>query len=455
MGKILIVEDTESLREVLSSVLATEGHKVTAAATAEEGLDHLQTGDFSLVLCDLKLPKMSGIEFLKESRQRPNAAPVLVMTAYGSIDLAVAAMKLGAVDFVTKPFDPPVLVKLVQQIILQNQETSLLLRSQSRRPRSLVTQDPRMEQVIQQARKVAAISSPVLLLGESGTGKELVARYIHDQSQRSNRPFMAVNCGALSPELLESEFFGHEPGSFTGATEQHIGLFESSHHGSIFLDEIGTMPADLQIKLLRTLQESEIKRVGGTASIRIDSRVISATNCDLEAAIERGAFRHDLYYRLAVVILEIPALRARRGDIPLLVSYFVKSFAQEFERPLPSVSDAAMRQLLNYDWPGNIRELENVVERAMIFNDGPLNEKDFVLGNHAAVADSSPTKPLPEITAEAVKKAEVEAIFRALAQTGGNKTHAAKMLGISYKTLLNKVKEYDLDGDEVSVDAGR
>lgn len=447
MGKILIVEDTDSLREVLASVLAMEGHKVTAASTAEEGLEHLQTCDFSLVLCDLKLPKMSGIEFLKEARQRPNTAPIVVMTGYGSIELAVSAMKLGAVDFITKPFDPPALVKLVEHHIEQR-KAPISGSMPNRRVRSVITQDPRMEQLLRQAAKVAALSSPVLLLGESGTGKELIARYIHEQSPRATSPFMAVNCGAVSPELLESEFFGHEPGSFTGATDQHIGLFESSHHGSIFLDEIGTMPTDLQIKLLRTLQESEIKRVGGTASIRVDSRVISATNCNLEVAIENGSFRHDLYYRLAVVILEIPTLRERRGDIPLLVSYFVKSFANEFERPLPLVSDGAIRKLLSYDWPGNVRELENVIERAMIFNDGPLEESDFVVGN--ASQTSSAIKPLPEITAEAVKKAEVEAIFRALAQTGGNKTHAAKILGISYKTLLNKVKEYNIDGAEES-----
>ena len=446
MGQILIVEDTESLREVLASVLATEGHKIVAAASAEEGLAQLQTNDFSLVLCDLKLPQMSGIEFLKEARQMPNRAPVLVMTAYGSIDVAVAAMKLGAVDFITKPFDPPALVRLVSHIIEQ-QKSGLNLRSLNRRPRSLITQDARVEQVLRQARKVAALSSPVLLLGESGTGKELVSRYIHDQSERAQQPFMAINCGALSPDLLESEFFGHEPGSFTGAVEQHIGLFESAHRGTIFLDEIGTMPADLQIKLLRTLQESEIKRVGGTAAIKIDARVISATNCDLESAIERGIFRHDLYYRLAVVVLEIPPLRERKSDIPLLASYFIKSFAAEFDRPLPTISDGAMRMLMSYDWPGNIRELENIIERAMIFNDGPLLEKDLALGGPNS-AETGQIKPLPEITAEAVKKAEVEAIFRALAHTGGNKTHAAKILGISYKTLLNKVKEYEIEPAE-------
>ncbi len=443
MEKILVVEDIASLREVLSTVLTCEGFLVSTAETAEEAISKMAKEDFALILSDLKLPGMNGLDLIRESKAINSSVPVLVMTAYGSIDIAVEAMKLGAVDFVTKPFDPSVLCNLISQIAEHRRIVDRSPNSNSKRERKFITQSPLVEQVLYQAQKVAPISSSVLILGESGTGKELVARYIHEQSPRKSAPFVGVNCGSMPSELLESEFFGHEAGAFTGATEQRLGLFEVAKGGTIFLDEIGNMPNMLQMKLLRTLQESEIKRLGSTKTLKIDARVISATNCQIQEEISSGRFREDLFYRLGVVILEIPPLRKRREDIPLLANYFLKSFAAEFERESATISPAGMRKLESYSWPGNVRELENTIQRAMIFNEGVLDTNDFEFSSDES-STSDVVRRLPEVTADAVRKAEMEAISRVLAEFRGNKSKAAKALGISYKTLLNKVKDYAL-----------
>jgi DNA-binding NtrC family response regulator len=342
MESILIVEDTDSLREVLCTVLSCEGYEVQAAASAEEGLRMFKEKDFTLVLSDLKLPDKSGLDFLKESKVLNNSVPVIVMTAYGSIDIAVQAMKLGATDFITKPFDPAMLCSLIQQVA---QHRRIIDRSNRKRERRILTQSPVMEQVLEQARKVAPLSTPVLILGESGTGKELVAQFLHEHSPRNSEKFVAVNCASMPGELLESEFFGHEAGSFTGATEQRLGLFEVANKGSIFLDEIGNMPHQLQVKLLRTLQESEIKRVGSNVIRKVDVRIVSATNCDIEEAVKKGEFRDDLFYRLGVMILEIPPLRKRPEDIALLANYFVKSFSQDLNTEVRGLTAEALRHL--------------------------------------------------------------------------------------------------------------
>lgn len=449
MDNILIVEDTESLREVLSTVLSCEGYQVTTAASAEEGLAKFQDNEFSLVLSDLKLPEKSGLDFLKESKVLDNSIPIIVMTAYGSIDTAVQAMKLGASDFITKPFDPAMLCNLVKQVSQHRRIIDRKLRNHDRR---ILTQSESMEAVLKQARKVAPLSTPVLILGESGTGKELLAQFIHEQSPRNENSFVAVNCASMPGELLESEFFGHEAGSFTGATEQRLGLFEVAHKGSIFLDEIGNMPHQLQVKLLRTLQESEIKRVGSNTVQKVDVRVISATNCDIEQEVKDGTFRDDLFYRLGVMILEIPPLRKRPGDITLLAKYFVKRFAAELGSETKSLTPEALRYLESYSWPGNVRELENTIERAMIFADNsPLTPECFELSSEAASESIASTEAmsLPEIAGIALKQAEVSAILKTLSETGGNKSKAAKILGVSYKTLLNKIKDYEISKDEV------
>ncbi|MBP9837433.1 MAG: sigma-54-dependent Fis family transcriptional regulator [Proteobacteria bacterium] len=446
-NKILLIEDTESLREVLSAVLVSEGYEVTSIVNAEEGLNAFKGNEYQLVLTDLKLPNKSGLDFLKESKVINNSVPVVVMTAYGDIDIAVQAMKLGATDFITKPFDPDMLCSMVKQIFDHRRVVDKNLAGRkSRSTRRIVTQSPKMEAILSQSLKLASLSTPVLILGESGTGKDLLARYLHENGCRASQPFVAINCGSTPKDLLESEFFGHEAGSFTGATEKRIGLFEIADKGTIFLDEIGNMPLELQVKLLRTLQESEIKRIGSTAQIKINSRVISATNSNLEMDIKNAKFRSDLYYRLSVMILEIPPLRERREDIPLLLNYFVKTIASDMSMEVPHVTVPTIKYLQSYDWPGNIRELENSVERAMIFSDGELTPECFEMSkNMSADEGSDEVRSLADVSASASKAAEVTLILKTLQQVNWNKTKAAKILDVSYKTLLNKIKEYSLE----------
>ncbi len=440
---ILVVEDTASLREVLAQVLTAEGYNVATSATAEEALELIGKTDYTMILSDLKLPGKSGLELIADTRAMNKQVPIVVMTAFGSIDIAVDAMKLGATDFITKPFDPVDLCQLIDQIV---EHRRIIDRSSDSRHKAFVTQNAAAEEMLSQAKKVAALACPVLILGESGTGKELVARYIHQQSPRCDERFVAVNCGSMPSDLLESEFFGHEAGAFTGANEQRTGLFEVATHGTIFLDEIANMPANLQTKLLRALQESEIKRLGSTKMRKINTRVISATNANLEEEIGSGKFREDLYYRLGVVILEVPPLRRRPEDIPLLANYFVKRFSQEFERPTPALSGAVLSKLSTYPWPGNVRELENAVCRAMILSEGALKPESFELKDSPIILDEAElTQTLPEAIAETVRKTETEIITKALVQTYGNKSKAAEILGVSYKTLLNKVKDYNIE----------
>ena len=444
MENVLVVEDTDSLRDVLCSVLSNEGYKVTAAATAEEGLNLFRENDFNVVLTDLKLPNKSGLDFIEESTAIDKTVPVVVMTAYGSIEIAVQAMRLGATNFITKPFDPSSLCDLLEQV---SKSRALLDRGlgRTKRPKGkIITQCPSMENVMEEARKVAPLSTPVLILGESGTGKELLAQYLHQQGPRIDEPFVAVNCGSMPSQLLESEFFGHEAGAFTGATDSREGLFEVADGGTIFLDEIGNMPYELQVKLLRTLQESEVKRIGSTKVNKVNVRVVSATNCDIQDAVRRGQFRDDLYYRLGVFVIELPPLRERRGDIRLLANFYVKTLSLELGDKIRTITPRALKLLETYHWPGNVRELENVIERALIFSQGPLDADCFELGPELPSSDSGTRRTLPEITASATKDAEIEAIVGTLRRTRGNKSKASRILGVSYKTLLNKIKLYDL-----------
>lgn len=447
MNSILVVEDTQSLREMLCAVLTCEGYQVTGVETAEEGLQKLDSEDYSIVLSDLKLPGINGIEFLQKAKQKITNLPIVVMTAYGSIDIAVEAMKRGATDFITKPFDPATLCNLLKQITEHKRIIDRSNKSQHLKPKRIITQSPKMEKMLSHLRKVAPLTSTVLIQGESGTGKELVAQAIHDLSPRNSAPFVAINCASMPSELLESEFFGHEQGSFTGATEQRIGLFEVATNGTLFLDEIGNMPQNLQMKLLRTLQESEIKPLGSNKTKKINTRVISATNCDLEEAMKQAKFREDLFYRLSVVVLDIPPLRERPEDIELLANYFVKRLSSETSNSrnsLPTLSNDIIRYLKSYSWPGNVRELENVIEQAFVFSNGELSVNSFNINTTTKTIEEC-SQALMDIAAQASKSAEISAITRALAETHGNKTKAAKLLGVSYKTLLNKVKDYNLD----------
>jgi two-component system response regulator AtoC len=444
MTKVLVVEDADSLREVLCSVLESEGFEVTSCASGEEALPILKVKSFDCILSDYKLPSLTGIDLLLEARKVLPAVPFVIMTAYGSIQLAVEAMKQGATDFISKPFEPQTLCDLLNQVIKHRRIIDRSAGLRSRRERRFLTQDVSVEKILAQAKKVAAVDTSALILGESGTGKELLARFIHEHSPRRDQPFVAINCAATPDTLLESEFFGHEAGAFTGATQTRPGLFEVASGGTIFLDEVGDMPLTLQVKLLRALQEREIKRVGGTKTIKINPRIIAATNKNVEEAILAGALREDFYYRLAVITFTIPSLRERKGDIELLTQSYLEGFGRSTGKTL-SLGEAAKRVLVSYPWPGNARELENVIERASVLAEGEIAPEHLGISlplDFKALSEAGET--LTQVAQQAAQGAEIKLITQALRQTKGNKTQAAQMLGVSYKTLLNKVKEYEL-----------
>jgi len=445
MDCLLVVEDSDSLREVLAAVLEREGFRVVATRSAEEALHAFSVESFVCVLADFKLPGMHGIDLAKKIRESSPHLPFVIMTAFGSIDVAVEAMKSGANDFITKPFEPSSIASILRQVIQHNRIVDRSCSPRRRAAHGLITQSPKLEKVLNQARRVAVVDTPVLLLGESGSGKEVMARYIHDHSERHEKPFLAVNCGAIPAELLESEFFGHEAGSFTGATQSRVGIFELASHGTVFLDEVGEMPPHLQVKLLRVLQEREIRRVGGSKNIKVHPRIIAATNRSMQEALESGSMREDFYYRIAVVTLGIPPLRERQEDIPVLIDGLVKHVAALNGKEAPQIDPLAEDMLMTYSWPGNVRELENVIERAVLLAEDVIKPEHLGISiclNLSMLDEAS--KTLSEVASTAVRQAEGEAIVRALALTDGNKAKAAELLGVSYKTLLTKVRDYHL-----------
>ncbi|MCO6429437.1 MAG: sigma-54-dependent Fis family transcriptional regulator [Deltaproteobacteria bacterium] len=446
MEQVLLVEDADTLRDVLKSILEKEGYAVDACSSAEQALELVHSKRYSCVLADFKLPGRNGIELLKATREISNNVPYVIMTAYGSIEIAVQAMKYGANDFITKPFEPELLVSVLSDIIKHKRIINRSNEHRARGQRTFISKNPEVHKILEQVKKVARVETSVLILGESGTGKELIARAIHENSPRKDKPFIAVNCAAMPAELLESEFFGHEAGSFTGATQTRVGVFELASEGTIFLDEIGDMPLPLQVKCLRALQEREIKRVGGNKHIKINPRIISATNHSIEEALNTGTLREDFYYRLAVVSFTLPPLRSRPEDIEPIANHYISQFSEHMEKEKPKLSAEARDFLLRYSWPGNARELENVVERAVILADGEIRVEHLGINqgiNFNAIDETSLT--LHEISAHAAQRAEIELITRILKQTMGNKTKAAQILGVSYKTLLNKVKEYKIE----------
>jgi DNA-binding NtrC family response regulator len=447
-AKLLIVEDDDSLREVISDVLSAKGYQVAAVGSVDPALNLLKEQQFDLVLSDFKLPGKNGIDLLREIRALTLKVPFVLMTAYGSTAMAVEAMKEGANDFITKPFEPEGLSGLIAEVIAHKRVLDRTRGSRQHRERLFLGEHPSIKGVLEDAKKVARFESSVLILGESGTGKELLARYIHDHSSRADKPFVAINCAALPPALLESEFFGHEAGAFTGATQARKGLLEVASEGTIFLDEIGDMPPLLQVKLLRALQEREITRVGGTEPITINPRVLSATNINIEAGLADGKMREDFYYRIAVITLEIPPLRARKSDIELLTKHYVSYFCSQIGKSTLKIEETAKEILTRYKWPGNARELENVVERAVILANGQIGPDDLGINlklDFDSLDDARLT--LADIAASAAQRAEKDAISKALERSSGNKVRAARLLGVSYKTLLNKVKEYQLSAE--------
>ncbi len=458
-GRILIVDDDEALRESLGLLLSAEGYSVLAADCGESALELIEQSPVDAVLCDLRMPGIDGFDLMPQIARLLPGIPIILMSAHGTEDLAVEAIKRGAYDYLAKPFQPAevrlTLLKAHEREELRRKHT-LLERDITRTigERAIVAASDGMIALLELLERTAAYKSTVLVTGESGTGKEVIARAIHAQSPRRNAPFVAINCGAIPENLLESELFGHVKGAFTGASRAKRGLFAEADKGTLFLDEIAEMPSSLQVKLLRAIQEEEIRPVGETKSQQIDVRVIAATARNLEAEIASGRFREDLFYRLNVVRLEVPALRQRRQDIPLLVDHFLSRLRNELGKNVRSVSDEALDLLVAYRWPGNVRELENMIERAMILTDGDSIEVAALPPAIQAAIGGSPT--LASAQAESadshesfsLKPArqafEAGLIRRALAKTNGNRTHAARLLEISHRALLYKIKDYGI-----------
>ncbi|HYN84763.1 MAG TPA: sigma-54 dependent transcriptional regulator [Pyrinomonadaceae bacterium] len=457
MADVLLVEDKESLRRVLRLTLEAAGYTVAEAADARAAASEIARAPFRLVLTDLRMPHGSGLDVLRAARAADPDVPVVLMTAYGSIDEAVQAMKDGAHDFLQKPVDSNHLLLLVGRALEQARlrtENILLREEWSRRygfPR-IVGESEAIRRAVSETQRVAATDTTVLLLGESGTGKELFARAVHHLSPRRDKPLVAINCAAIPETLIESELFGHEKGSFTGATERRPGKFELASGGTVFLDEIGELPLPAQGKLLRAIEEKVVDRIGGRAPVPVDVRIVAATNRDLEAEAERGAFRRDLFFRLNVFPVRVPPLRERGDDIVLLARHFAAQLGRELRKREATLSDDAVKALRRHAWPGNVRELENAIERACILADSTtLEPQDLGLGDKASaakddesVADLDVSGTLSEATERAVRLVERRKIAEALRASEGNKTRAAEARGVSYKTLLTKIKEYDL-----------
>jgi DNA-binding NtrC family response regulator len=454
MQNILLVEDKESMAQMLRETLEAEGYKIVIASDGMEGTRQFKENHFDLVLSDLKLPKKDGIEVLKIIKAESSLTPVIVMTAFGTVETAVTAMKEGAFDFITKPFDTDHLLLLIRRALETRRLSTenILLKDElhSKFGTRIIGKSSGINDVAQKVQRVAPAKTTVLLLGESGTGKELFARAVHNLSPRSQYPFVPINCAAIPRELLESELFGHEKGSFTGAETKKIGKFELADKGTIFLDEIAEMDMLLQAKILRVLQEGEVERVGGIKPVKIDVRIIAASNKELERAVEEKLFREDLFYRLNVFPITIPPLRERKDDIPLLTEYFINKYCGELKSGLKGISKNALNLLMSYPWKGNVRELENCIERAVILCDGDeINPEHINLNQQISVESCLRNLlmdgPLEDVAKEATRIVETQRIKKALKETKGNKSRAAELLQVSYKTLLTKIKDYGIE----------
>ena len=453
--RILIVDDEESMRDFLSIMLHREGYQVDTAVDGAQAVVHLREHNYDLVISDIKMPRMSGLELLAHIKERTPETVVLMVTAFSTTDEAVEAMKQGAYDYITKPFRNEE-IRLIITNALERRELrqeNLALKEELGKRFSfegLIGKSKAMQDVFTMVKKVAASPVKVLVTGESGTGKELVARAIHYNSDRRDGPFVPINCGAIPENLLESELFGHEKGSFTGAIKQKQGLFETAAGGTIFLDEIGELPAMMQVKLLRVLQEDEFRRVGGTKDIKTDVRVLAATNRHLEDAVSEGSFREDLYYRFNVIRVDLPPLRERREDIPVMIDFFWERFTG---KKGVNVSEDAMRRLIDYHWPGNVRELENVIERATVL--GRENEITLdCLPPNLVTGMSSSVTPLTDIPDAGMDldaylgEIEKEILVKALAKTDGVRKGAAGLLGITFRSIRYRLSKYGLGDDD-------
>jgi DNA-binding NtrC family response regulator len=445
--RILIIDDEEAIRDSCTQVLAREGHLVETAADGPSGIDLFQNGGFDAVLLDLKLPGMDGLQILNRLRQFDPEVPVIIITGFATIESAVHTIKKGAFDYLAKPFSPEELRVIVRKALgmrtLKREEK--ILRREMESPGSftmVVGRSPCMARLLDIVKRVSPTESTVLITGESGTGKELMAREIHSHSPRRNAPFVVVDCGALVETLFESELFGHVKGSFTGAHVTKHGRFEVADGGTIFLDEISHISLNIQAKLLRAIQEREVTRIGSTTPIKVDVRILAATNESLEDNVRKGRFREDLFYRLSVVPIHIPPLRERLDDIPILADHFLDKFADKAGREIKAISPQVKKALLQYEWPGNIRELENTIERAVVLSKGDEIElKDLFY--HGIGSRLSFLQP-PDGRFKPLEEMEKEYIKMVLDAQHGNRSQAARLLGIDRKTLLAKIKKFNL-----------
>ena len=448
---ILVIDDEANMRHLLQTLLTKQGYKVDTAADGAEGIERLRRSSYDFILCDLRMPVMDGMTFLEQAQQF-HSSTIIMMSAYGTIDQAIETVKKGAYDYISKPFKLEEILLVLrkaeerERLRLENRELKKHLEAidGQRSFGGMVGKSKAMQEVFQLAEKVARYSTTVLITGESGTGKEMVAKGIHASGKGSDAPFVAVNCGSIPEHLLESEFFGHVRGAFTGAEREKKGLFEEADKGTLFLDEIGELPLELQVKLLRVLQEREVRRVGAVKSHPVDVRVLAATNRDLADLVQQGTFREDLYYRLNVMQVHIPPLRLHKEDLPLLSRYFLEKAGARLGVEIRNIAPAAMELLMRYDWPGNGRELENVLERALI-----LTDKDIILPEHLPehLGAKDEHRRIDDLLGTySLKKAKIimekRLIGRAMEAAGGNKSKAAHLLELSYPALLSKLKEY-------------
>ena len=454
--RILVVDDEESMRHMLSVILKKEGYDTVVCDSAESALKVCEKEDFDFILSDIRMPGLDGPGLLKKikkgRRGRPlTSATIIMMSAYGTMDTAIECMKLGAYDYISKPFKVEEIIftlKKAEEREKLKRENERLKQERAVYKGDIYTEDKSMSEVLDFVTKVADYDTTVLITGETGTGKELIARALHFSGKRAKGPFVAVNCGAIPEQLLESELFGHMKGAFTDAIRNKPGLFEEARGGTIFLDEIGELPLELQVKLLRVLQEGEIRRLGDTKDIKIDARVVAATVRDLEAEIKQGRFREDLFYRLNVIPITIPPLRDRRSDIPGLIEIFIDRYATKYSKVLKGISKDATTKLLSYGWPGNVRELENLIERAAILEDSDTLSSGSFPAFGLGVSKAEGKGDAYDLDTISIKKGSIalekRLIIKALEITKGNKTRAAELLEISHRALLYKIKGYNL-----------
>ena len=448
---VLVIDDEPNMRHMLTALLEKAGYAVTVAADGVDGLSILESRAFDLILCDVRMPRMDGLSFLKQMTKQGLNSTTIVMSAYGTIDTAVEAMKLGAVDYISKPFKADeILLKLAQfEEKGRLREENLRLRDAVQETfsfQNMVAKSQAMRAIFETIRKIADYKTTVLITGESGTGKELIARAIHYNGIRKDKPMVAVNCGGLPENLLESELFGYAKGAFTDAGKDKKGIFQEATGGTFFLDEIGELPLSLQVKLLRVLQDEMVRPLGSAEAVKVDVRIIAATAANLAEAVQEGTFRDDLFYRINVLHIEVPPLRDRREDIPLLVNHFMEKFDKRLRKKITEIQPEALRALMAYPWPGNVRELENVIERTMVLTERShihVSElPDKIRGPQASIVPPGPSQETSlKANTMVLEKALIE---RALRETDNNRTRAAKLLGISHPTLLSKMKTYGI-----------